>query len=104
MYESSYEQISLVSPQPMTYSEARHGLKFSFCGFGHYISSLASGKLDGYLDSIQPGNPAEGLGINLPIDPILLLHDLGKYPNQERIRELFNGDTVLCLDQCEDNY
>ena len=79
----------------MTFEEANAEMGSSLIGFEKYFIALASGKLDGFLDSLRPGDIAAGLGVHLPCDPILLLHDLGKYPNQERIRELFTGDTVL---------
>ena len=78
----------------MTAEETKSELESSLDGFQNYITSLASGKLDGFLDSLQHGDKAAGLGVYLPLDPILLLHDLGNYPNQERIEELFTGDTV----------
>jgi hypothetical protein len=79
----------------MTVKEATTEMESTFKGFEKYIRSLASGELDAFFDSLQPGNKAADLGVHLPHDPILLLHDLGKYPNCERIRELFSGNTVL---------
>lgn len=85
----------IVTPQEMTFQEAITEMESTFKGFEKYIRSLASGKLDTFFDSLQPGNEAAGLGVHLPHGPILLLHDLGKYPNCERIMELFSGNTVL---------
>ncbi len=61
----------------------------AFEGFEEYIEYLATGKLDGHLDSIQPEDKLKKFGVNLPHRPILLIHDLGKHTHQERIKELF---------------
>jgi hypothetical protein len=66
-------------------------------GFEQYIEYLATGKLDGYLDSIRREDKVQLIGVDLPRDPILLIHDLGKYPDQERIRDLFIHDTVFVV-------
>jgi hypothetical protein len=67
----------------------------AFAGFENYIDHLATGKLDGYLDSIRREDKVTDLKVHLPRDPILLIHDLGKHLDQERIRELFIKDTVF---------
>ena len=64
-------------------------------GFGPYIEYLATGKLDGYLDSIRHEDKVIVDGVYLPHDPILLIHDLGNHPDHERIRDLFIHDTVF---------
>ncbi|KAF8338350.1 hypothetical protein F5887DRAFT_1137571 [Amanita rubescens] len=61
----------------------------AFEGFEEYIEYLATGKLDGHLDSIQPEDKLKKFRVNLPHRPILLIHDLGKHTHQERIKELF---------------
>ena len=61
----------------------------AFAGFEEYIEYLATGKLDGYLDSIRPEDKLKMIGVDLPLNPILLIHDLGKHPNHERIKDLF---------------
>jgi len=58
-------------------------------GFEKYIEYLATGELDGYLDSIRPEDKLAKFGVHLPHKPILLIHNLGKHPDQERIEDLF---------------
>lgn len=70
-------------------------LASSLEGFEKYIQCLATGKLDGFFDSIRREDKDIDLGVHLHFDPILLLHALGKYPNQERIDEMFTGDTMF---------
>jgi len=67
----------------------------ALAGFEHYIEYLATGKLDEYLDSIRREDKVKVPGVHLPRDPILLIHDLGKNLDQERIRDLFIHDTVF---------
>ncbi|KAF8516724.1 hypothetical protein BU17DRAFT_92559 [Hysterangium stoloniferum] len=66
----------------------------AFKDFENYIKYLAIGKLDGYLDSIQRHDKVTDLGVYLPLDPILLLHDLGRHVDNKRIEKLFIDDTV----------
>ncbi len=61
----------------------------ALAGFEKYFEYLATGELDGRLDSIRPDDKLIKFGVHLPINPILLLHDLGKYPDHERIKDLF---------------
>ena len=61
----------------------------ALAGFEKYFEYLASEELDGRLDSIRPEDKLKKFKIDLPVNPILLLHDLGKHPDQERIEELF---------------
>jgi hypothetical protein len=63
--------------------------------FGDYMEYLATGKLDGYLDSIRRENKVTDLDLGLPRNPILLIHELGRHQDPERIRELFVHDTVF---------
>ncbi len=65
----------------------------ALAGFEKYFEYLATGKLDAYLDSIRPEDKLIELGVDLPINPILLLHDLGKHPDQKRIEDLFKPNT-----------
>ncbi len=75
----------------------------ALAGFENYINYLATGKLDVYLDSIKSEDKLTGLGVDLPLEPNLLLHDLGKHQNQERIKNLFHirdsyiRDTVFVM-------
>jgi hypothetical protein len=61
----------------------------ALAGFEKYFEYLATGKLDGRLDSIRPEDKLERFGVVLPVNPILLLHGLGKHQDQKRIEELF---------------
>ena len=65
--------------------------------FTQYITYLAKGKLDGYFNSIQPEDLVTDLKVTLPTQPMLLLHDLGKYTNKETIENLFVCDTVFVV-------
>jgi len=81
-------------------------LASSLEGFEKYIQCLATGKLDGFLDSIRREDKAVDLKpvAPLPLHPILLLHDLGRYPDQEKINKLFSGDTMfVALHRYESN-
>ena len=64
----------------------------AFEPFTKYISYLANGKLDGYFDSIKPEDLVTDLEVQLPSHPMLLLHHLGNYPDDERIQHLFRRD------------
>ena len=63
--------------------------------FTRYITYLAKGRLDGYLNSVGPEDLPKDLGIKLPTQPMLLLHDLGKSSDMGRIERLFVPGTVL---------
>jgi hypothetical protein len=69
-------------------------------GFENYIDYLATGKLDVYLDSIKCEDKVTDLdlGVVLPLRPILLIHELGKHVDQERIEALFKRDR---FDECD---
>ena len=62
--------------------------------FTQYITYLAKGKLDEYFNSIRPEDLVTDLKVELATQPMLLLHDLGKYTNRETIERLFVCDTV----------
>ncbi|KAF8512021.1 hypothetical protein BU17DRAFT_96670 [Hysterangium stoloniferum] len=63
-------------------------------GFENYIKYLATGKLDGYLDSTRCEDKLTDLEVKLPLNPSLLLHDLGNHPDKDRIERLFIRNTV----------
>ncbi len=65
----------------------------AFAGFEKYIEYLATGELDGHLDSIQPEDKLAKFRVYLNTRPILLIHDLGKHPDHERIKGLFIPDS-----------
>jgi hypothetical protein len=63
--------------------------------FTQYITLLAKGGLDRYFDSTRREDFVAVLDVKLPTQPMLLLHDLGKSSNMERINDLFVTDTVF---------
>ena len=65
--------------------------------FVPYLTDLASGKFDGYFDSIELGAFSAKPNITLPNSPILLLHSLGNYPDDPRLARLFKLDTVFVV-------
>jgi len=75
---SQCEQVSLSSP--LTTEETEASMVPALEGFENYIISLATGKLDGYLDSFRGEDQATISGVDLPLGPgpNLLLHDLGQ--------------------------
>ena len=70
----------------------------ALAGFEKYIEYLATGELDGRLDSIRPEDKLTKFRVHLPLEPNLLIHDLGKYPDQERIEDLFKPNIE---DECD---
>lgn len=65
----------------------------ALAGFEKYFELLATGELDARLDSIRPEDKLTELGVGLPINPILLLHNLSKHLDQKRIQDLFEPNT-----------
>ena len=63
--------------------------------FNDYMTYLATGKLDTYFNSTELAAFATDLKVSLPDRPMLLLHNLGNYPHDVRLTELFNPDTVF---------
>ena len=62
--------------------------------FNQYITHLAEGKLYAYFDLTQP----EDLDPELKFaSHLMLLHNLGKAVNDERIKRLFVANTVFVL-------
>ena len=66
----------------------------AFVPFKRYIKYLAQGKLDGYLDSIRRSDKVSVPEIKMSTDPNLLLHELGKHADMNKIGKLFSGGTV----------
>jgi len=91
------EQFSVDSPLRLSREQTEANMTVALASFETYLEYLAIGKLDGYLDSIRPEDKAIVPKTNLPRTPILLLHDLGKRPDQERITKLFINDTVFVV-------
>lgn len=67
----------------------------TFEPFEEYIEWLATGKLDGYLDSIHYKDRIKVPNVDISNDLSLLLHDIGKFPDEERIKKLFINDTMF---------
>ena len=63
--------------------------------FTRYMIDLAEGKLDKYFDSTQLEPWGTHLGVTLPSGPLLLLHDLGNYPDDARLPRIFKSETVF---------
>ncbi|KAF8521967.1 hypothetical protein BU17DRAFT_64689 [Hysterangium stoloniferum] len=82
-----------LSPR-LTLEETERKIAAAFDDFEDYIEYVATGKLDRYFDSIQRHDKIIDLNVHLPLHPILLLHDLGKEVDTERIEKLFIDDTV----------
>ncbi|KAF8510406.1 hypothetical protein BU17DRAFT_98110 [Hysterangium stoloniferum] len=82
-----------LSPR-LTLEETKRKIAAAFEDFEDYIEYVATGKLDRYFDSIQRHDKIIDLNVHLPLNPILLLHDLGKDVDTERIKKLFIDDTV----------
>jgi hypothetical protein len=69
----------------------------AFKPFTQYITYLAEGKLDKYFDSIQPEELVTDLEVELPTQPMLLLHGLGENTDREAIKSLFASETVFVV-------
>ncbi|KAF8521957.1 hypothetical protein BU17DRAFT_64682 [Hysterangium stoloniferum] len=78
----------------LTDKETNATMAAAIKGFENYIKYLATGKLDGYLDSTRREDKLTDLEVKLPLNPILLLHDLGNHPDKGRIEKLFIRNTV----------
>ena len=61
--------------------------------FTQYMSDLAEGKFDKYFDptQLEPWDTH----LELPSGPLLLLHDLGNYPDDARLTGIFKSETVF---------
>ena len=90
------EHFSVDSPPRInTEEETENKMAVAFKPFKEYMKCLASGKLDGYLDSTRREDKLTVSGVLLPNDPNLLLHNLGMGVDMERIKNLFINDTVF---------
>ena len=85
------------APRINTEEETEEKMAVAFKPFEEYIKHLATGKLDGYLDSTRREDKVTVSGVLLPNGPSLLLHNLGKDVDLGRIRNLFTDDTVLVV-------
>jgi len=90
------EKSSTDSPPRLNAKDREFNIANAFEPFGQYIQYLAQGKLDGFLDSIRPEDKVvPERDVMMSTDPILLLHNLGKYPETKRIEKLFDHTTVF---------
>jgi hypothetical protein len=85
------------SPKCVSKKRLRANMNGSFAPFTTYVTHLARGKLDGYLDSIHLKDKPSVPGIVLSTDLQLLLHSIGTHPDKERIRRLFVDETVFVI-------
>ena len=89
---------SLETPPRLLANKIEDAMLAAFEPFTKYITYLAEGKLDGYFDlSIQPEKLIIDLKVELPTQPMLLLHGLGENTNMEAINSLFIPDTVFVV-------
>ena len=63
--------------------------------FTRYMNDLAEGNLDKFFDPRELELWRTHLGVTLPAGPMLILHDLGNYPDDPRLTGLFKSETVF---------
>ena len=94
---SSYNcSVHVATESPLRLGQHRTELAMdtALMPFNQYITHLAEGKLDAYFDLTQP----EDLDPELKFaSHLMLLHNLGKAVNDERIKRLFVANTVFVL-------
>jgi hypothetical protein len=81
----------------LTLEETITKMDEEFSPFENYIQNLADGKLDGYLDSIGREDKVSHPDVTISKDLFLLLHNLGKYLDEERINKLFIPATTFAV-------
>ncbi len=86
-----------MTPPHLGADKIENAMLDAFQPFTQYITYLAEGKLDGYFDSIQPEKLVTDLKVELPTQPMLLLHGLGENINMEVVESLFTSDTVFVV-------
>ena len=94
---SDCERSSAESPPRLSKADMQASIARAFEPFKQYIEYLATGKLDGYLDSVHREDKFTVPGLVMSTDPHLLLHNLGKYPDEERIERLFYPGTTSVI-------
>ena len=97
---SDCERSSAVSSPRLSKADMQARIARAFEPFEQYIEYLATGKLDGYLDSVDRKDKLTVPGLIMSTDPHLLLHGLGKFTNQEhqeRIGRLFRPGTTSVI-------
>lgn len=67
----------------------------AFEPYEEYIQWLAEGRLDSYLDSVRVEDKISPPNICIPNDVSLLLHEVGKHPDEDRIKNLFIEDNMF---------
>jgi hypothetical protein len=94
---SIYEYSLTATPPRLNRGETEAVMNETFKPFEQYIKWLAEGKLDGYLDSIRYEDKIKVPYVDISNDLSLLLHDVGKFPDKERIKKLFIDDTKFVV-------
>ena len=94
---SGCERSSAVSPPRLSKADMQAKITLAFEPFKQYIGYLATGKLDGYLDSVDRKDKLTVPGLRMSTNPHLLLHDLSKYTDQERVGHLFQSGTTSVI-------
>jgi hypothetical protein len=92
-------RVLVESPQRLTKEQMDENMASEFEPFKLYIEYLAQGKLDGYLNSNLREDKPLVPDIATSNDPNLLLHDLGKYADMDKINGLFVEDVVYVFNQ-----
>lgn len=82
------------TPPRLSRQDTEPAMLTAFQPFTQYITYLAKGGLDRYFDSTRPEDFITDPDVGLPTHPMLLLHNLGRSSDMERIKQLFVADTV----------
>ena len=78
----------------MELDDLKTALEGAYAPFSEYIKYLADGRLDGHITSNCRSEKTSVPGFDMSTDPNLLLHNLGVYVDQQKIKELFANRTV----------
>ena len=99
LFTSMYKHWLTATPPWLNYDheETETILSAAFKPFEQYIKWLAEGRLDGYLDSIHREDKIEVPNVDISKDLSLLLHHVGKFPEDDKIKKLFIHDTVFVV-------
>ena len=94
---SDCERSSAESPPRLSKADMQDRIALAFKSFEQYVEHLVMGNLDGYLNSVDPKDKLTVPGLRMSTEPHLLLHDLGKYTDQERVGRLFLPGTTSVI-------
>jgi hypothetical protein len=89
--------IVVESPPRLRRENLEREMGSAFQPFREYIRYLAEGKLDAYLDAVDPDVKFVVPGINMSTRPNLLLHELGQRCDMKRIEQLFSQGTMYLI-------